>query len=73
MEWPAAEVYLDALDADARRTLLGILMSPAETRAEAIGRAHVRDDGVDLAELLILLEQKEWARQWIEQLEEASA
>jgi hypothetical protein len=55
---------LAALDADARRTLLGILTSPAEVRADAIGRLAVRDDGEDLADLLILLEEKEWARQW---------
>jgi hypothetical protein len=67
--WEAAESYVAALDADARRTLLGILTSPPETRAEAIGRLHARDDGADLAELLIELEEKEWARQWfIEQL-----
>jgi hypothetical protein len=64
MDWPAAESYLAALDADARRTLLGILTSPAEVRADAIGRLHVRGDGVDLAELLMELEEKEWARQW---------
>jgi hypothetical protein len=54
MDWPAAETYLDALDADARRTLLAV----------AIGRLHARDDGADLTELLIELEEKEWARQW---------
>jgi hypothetical protein len=51
--WPAAESYLAALDADARRTLLGILTSPSEIRAAAIGRLHVRDHGAELAELLI--------------------
>jgi hypothetical protein len=51
--WPAAETYLAALDADARRTLLGILTSPSEIRAAAIGRLHVRDHGAELAELLI--------------------
>jgi hypothetical protein len=64
MDWSAAETYLAALDADARRTLLAILTSPAETRADAIGRLHARDDGADLTELLIELEEKEWARQW---------
>jgi hypothetical protein len=64
MDWPAAETYLAALDADARRTLLGILTSPSEVRADAIGRLHIRDDGTDLSELLIELEEKEWARQW---------
>jgi hypothetical protein len=64
MEWDAAEAYLAALDADARRTLLGILTSPSEVRANAIGRLHARDEGADLEELLIELEEKEWARQW---------
>jgi hypothetical protein len=64
MDRPAAETSLDALDADARRTLLGILTSPPEVRAEAVGRLHAHDDGADLTELLIELEEKEWARQW---------
>jgi hypothetical protein len=28
--------------------------------AETIGRLHMRDDGADLEELLVLLEEKEW-------------
>jgi hypothetical protein len=64
VDWHAAETYLTALDLDSRRMLLGILTSPAEVRADAIGRLHARDDGADLAELLIELEEKEWARQW---------
>jgi hypothetical protein len=64
MDWPAAEPYLAALTPDARRTLLGILTSPSEIRATAIGRLSAREDGTDLAELLIELEEKEWARQW---------
>jgi hypothetical protein len=64
VEWHAAEAYVDALDAEARRTLLGILTSPSDIRAAAIGRLHARDDGAELTELLIELEEKEWARQW---------
>ena len=64
MAWDAAEAFVAALDADARRTLLVILTSPSEVRAEAIGRLHARDDGAELTELLIELEEKEWARQW---------
>ncbi|MDP9345759.1 MAG: hypothetical protein M3P44_08555 [Actinomycetota bacterium] len=64
MDWPAGETYLASLDAGARRTLLSILTSPSEVRADAIGRLHARDDGADLTELLIELEEKEWARQW---------
>ena len=64
MEWPDAEAYLAALDADTRRTLLSVLTSAGEVRAAAIGRLSVRHDGADLGELLIELEEKEWARQW---------
>ena len=32
LEWPPGKHYLDALDADAGRTLLGILTFPAERR-----------------------------------------
>jgi hypothetical protein len=35
----------------------------ATDRAELIGRLHLRDDGALLGELLIELEEKEWARQ----------
>ncbi len=38
MDWHAAETYLAALDAAARRVLLGVLTSPAEVHAAAIGR-----------------------------------
>jgi hypothetical protein len=62
--WPAADTYVAALTPEARRTLLDILTSTAEVRAAAIGRLSIRDDGADLAELLIELEEKEWARQW---------
>jgi hypothetical protein len=64
LDWEAAEKFLAELDPGARRTLLGILTSHTEVRAEAIGRMSLRDDGADLAELLIELEEKEWARQW---------
>jgi hypothetical protein len=33
-------------------------------RSAGIARLTGRDDGQDLAELLILLEEKEWARTW---------
>jgi hypothetical protein len=62
--WPEGERFLAEIGADARRKLLALLESPDEVRAHAIGRLHVRDDGADLEELLILLEEKEWARQW---------
>jgi hypothetical protein len=33
---------------------------PSLSVAETIGRLHMRDDGADLEELLVLLEEKEW-------------
>lgn len=64
MSWPGAERFLDALDANARSRLLRLLESPDDMRAEMIGRLHLRNDGADLEELPILLEEKESARQW---------
>jgi hypothetical protein len=40
------------------RHMLGILASPENIRAEAIGRLHVREDTADLADLLIELEER---------------
>ena len=37
---------------------------PPETRADAIGRLEILAPGSDREELLILLEEKQWARQW---------
>jgi hypothetical protein len=65
VDWPEAERFLAEIGPDGRHRLLSLLESPAEIRAEAIGRLHVRDDGAELEELLILLEEKEWARQWM--------
>jgi hypothetical protein len=62
--WPAAQTYLEALDTSRRRVLRALLLSTADVRAEAIGRLYLRDDGADLAGLLIGLDEKEWARQW---------
>jgi hypothetical protein len=64
VKWPEAEAFLDALDHDARQTLRRIVEAPPETRADAIGRLQILAPGSDLEELLILLEEKEWARQW---------
>ena len=71
MKWPEAEAFLEALDDDARQTLRRIVESPSETRADAIGRLEILAPGSDLEELLIFLEEKQWARQWfIERLEQ---
>jgi hypothetical protein len=69
MLWPAAETFLAYLDADARRTLLGVLEGPSEVRAEAIGRIHADDGGAALSELLVELDRSERARRrFIERL-----
>ncbi len=68
--WPAGEKYVEALTPTGRQVLRMLLSSAPEVRAYAIGRLQALDDGSDLGELLILLEEKEWARQWfVERLE----
>jgi hypothetical protein len=64
MDLASRQMFLAALDDDSRRVLLGILTATDGERAATIGRVHARDDGAALGELLILLEEKEWARQW---------
>ncbi len=64
MNWPEAERLLNQIGPAARRTLLRIVEAPDEERAEMIGKLYQRDDGVNLADLLVELEDKEWARQW---------
>jgi hypothetical protein len=71
MDWPEADAFLEGLDHDARQTLRRIVESPPETRADAIERLEILAPGSDLEELLMLLEEKEWARQrFIERLDE---
>jgi len=64
--WPAGETFLAALDAAGRRGLLRVLPAPGEVRADLIGKlyAEAEEGGNLLAELLIELEEKDWARQW---------
>ena len=64
MKWPEAETFLEALDDDAQQILRRIVELPSETRADAIGRLEILAPGSDLEELLIFLEEKQWARQW---------
>ena len=64
MDWPQAEAFLETLDHDARQTLLRVVQAPEETRADAIERLEILAPGSDLEELLVLLEEKQWARQW---------
>jgi hypothetical protein len=63
MDWSAMRRFAEAIGADGRTRLLRILEAPEEDRAAVIGRLHLRDDGALLEELLIELEEKEWARQ----------
>ena len=59
---------LRGLASEARRDLLRVLESPGSVRADVIRQFHERGND-DMVELLILLEEKEWARQAaIEQL-----
>jgi hypothetical protein len=60
---PALRRFADAIGPDGRARLLRLLEASDEDRAAAIGRLHLRDDGALLEELLIGLEEKEWARQ----------
>ena len=56
----------------ARRDLLRVLTSPNEVRADVIRQLHERPDGQEMADLLIFLEEWEWARQgMIEELSRA--
>ena len=49
-----------------------MLTSPSEVRADFIRQLHERPDGQEMADLLIFLEQWEWARQrMIEELSRA--
>jgi hypothetical protein len=50
------------LTAGARRDLLRVLTSPDHVRADVIRQFHERGND-DIVELLVLLEEKEWARQ----------
>jgi len=59
---------------DKRRVgdLLRVLTSPSEVRADFIRQLHERPDGQEMADLLIFLEEWEWARQrMIEELSRA--
>jgi hypothetical protein len=40
-----------------------VLTSPSEVRADFIRQLHERPDGQEMADLLIFLEEWEWARQ----------
>jgi hypothetical protein len=63
MDWPAMRRFTAVIGPDGRARLLRILEASDGDRAAAIGRLHLRVDGALLEELLIELEEKEWARQ----------
>ena len=63
MDWPEAERFLEEIGPGARRELLRLLGSPAEVRADAIHQFFAREGRGDMAELLMLIEEREWLRQ----------
>jgi hypothetical protein len=70
--WEDAARLADALGPAARRDLLRVLTSPSDVRADVIRQLHKRPDGQEMADLLIFLEEWEWARQgMIEELSRA--
>ena len=62
MDWPAAHRFVAELLPGAIRDLLRVLTSTSEVRADVIRRFHERRKDV-MAEVLIVLEEREWARQ----------
>jgi hypothetical protein len=61
--WEDAARLANGLGPAARRDLLRVLTSPSEVRADVIKELHERPDGQEMADLLIFLEEWEWARQ----------
>jgi hypothetical protein len=59
--WEDAARLANALGPAARRDLLRVLTSPSEVRADVIRQLHERPDGQEMADLLIFLEEWEWA------------
>ena len=69
--WEDAARLADALGLAARRDLLLVLTSPSEVRADIIRQLHERPDWQEMADLLIFLEEWEWARQGMDELSRA--
>jgi hypothetical protein len=70
--WEDTAGLAEALGPAARRDLLRVLTSPSDVRADMIRQLHERPDGQEMADLLIFLEEWEWARQgMIEELSRA--
>jgi hypothetical protein len=62
VSWEDAARFADALGPAARRDLVRVLTSPSDVRADVIRQLHERPDGQEIADLLIFLEEWEWAR-----------
>jgi hypothetical protein len=70
--WEDAARLADALGPAARRDLLRVLTSASEVRVDVIRQPLDRPDGQEVADLVIFLEEWEWARQgMIEELSRA--
>jgi hypothetical protein len=70
--WEDAARLADALGPAARRDLFRVLTSPSQVRADFIRQLHARPDGQEMADLLIFLEEWEWAgKGMIEELSRA--
>jgi hypothetical protein len=63
MDWPALRRFAEAIGPEPGPTAPESFEASDEDRAAVIGRLHQRDDGELLEELLIDLEEKQWARQ----------
>ena len=63
VSWEDAARLADVLGPAARRDLLPVLTSLSDVRADVIRQLHERPDGQEMADLLIFLEEWEWAGQ----------
>jgi hypothetical protein len=70
MSEPAMRRLVEGLGPAGRRELLRVLTSADDIRGDVIRRFCERPGGEEMAELLMFLEEKEWARQaMIEELQ----
>lgn len=65
VDLPPIAHFVEELGPGGRRDLLRVLKSPSDIRADLVRQFHDRPGGEDMAELLMILEEKEWARQAI--------
>lgn len=70
VDWPAIARLVEELGPGGRRDFIRVLTSSSPVRADVIRQFFERASGEDMAELLMLLEEWEWARQaMIDELE----